>query len=924
MLRCSSCSAEVPVGSRFCPSCAAPLASAAEYPADPELAPTEMAPEGGFGAPSSGRSNVTSSPSATARDGSRFLPGTLLAERYRIVGLLGRGGMGEVYRADDLKLGQAVALKFLPEVAESDEEWLTRFLNEVKIARQISNPNVCRVYDIGEVDGHHFLSMEYIDGEDLSSLLRRIGRLPQDKAIQIARQVCAGLAAAHDQGILHRDLKPANVMIDGRGNAKITDFGLAGLAASIAGAEVGSGTPAYMAPEQLAGREVSVSSDVYSLGLVLYELVTGKQAFKADSLAELSRLQQEEAPSSLSSVVEGIDPAVERVILRCLEKEPGDRPASALAVAAALPGGDPLAVALAAGETPSPELVAEAGASGGLEPPVAVACLTLFLIALGVLVGLSGKVHLVRRVTLETPPEVLEAKARDVVRAAGYEDSPADSLYAFLANEEYIRHLRDLEPTRERWSVLGNAQPAGVRFAYRQSPRLLVRRWAKIGHWLDDPPPTLPGMVEVRLDLEGRLLSFSAVPPRRVDAGEVPAIEPDWAPLFAAAGFDRRALTPVDPVWLPPVYADRRAAWEGVYPEAPETSIRVEAAAYRGRPLAFYVIEPWTRAVSAASPATGAGDASDRGFWAQAPDVLIPLVVVLALVGSGLVALRNIRLGRGDRRTALRFALYLGGVLLVLFLGAHHIPSSAELGLFFDYLASALLYSGLVYVFYLALEPYFRRLWPRMLVSWVRLMGGRLRDPLVGRDLLVGSLYGAGVALIGGLMRWAPELLGVRGYGFGADAWAMASLRGLREAIAALASVHAFNLYLVFLGIVVFLVLRLLLRRTWIAVAVTTVFNLVGFYPGAGHPLPYVIAVLMIVGLFWLVLFRFGLLPVLVGSAVQNLLDEFPLTFDLTAWYGQVTLLVLPVVVAVALWGFRVALAGRALFRDEILAGASK
>ncbi len=211
-----------------------------------------------------------------------------------------------------------------------------------------------------------------------------------------------------------------------------------------------------------------------------------------------------------------------------------------------------------------------------------------------------------------------------------------------------------------------------------------------------------------------------------------------------------------------------------------------------------------------------------------------------------------------------------------------------------------------------------------MLVSWVRLMGGRLRDPLVGRDLLVGSLYGAGVALIGGLMRWAPELLGVRGYGFGADAWAMASLRGLREASAALASVHAFNLYLVFLAIVMFLVLRLLLRRTWIAVAVTTVFNLVGFYPGAGHPLPYVIAVLMAVGLFWLVLFRFGLLPVLVGSAVQNLLDEFPLTFDLTAWYGHVTLLVLPVVVAVALWGFRVALAGRALFRDEILAGASK
>src|SRR4029077_4221593 len=130
---------------------------------------------------------------------------------------------------------------------------LQRFLNEVKIARQISHPNVCRVYDVGDVDWRHYISMEYVDGEDLASLLRRIGRLPQDKAVQISRELCLGLAAAHEQGILHRDLKPANVMIDGRGRAKIADFGLASLAEDVAGAEVGVGTPAYMAPEQRAG-----------------------------------------------------------------------------------------------------------------------------------------------------------------------------------------------------------------------------------------------------------------------------------------------------------------------------------------------------------------------------------------------------------------------------------------------------------------------------------------------------------------------------------------------------------------------------------------------------------------------------------------------------------------------------------------------
>ena len=141
--------------------------------------------------------------------------------------LLGRGGMGEVYRADDLTLDQPVALKFLPEATARDEAALERFHNEVRIARRISHPNVCRIYDIGQADGLVFLSMEYVDGEDLGSLLRRIGRLPYDKALEIARKLCAGLAAAHGKGVLHRDLKPANVMLNGEGEVVIMDFGLA-------------------------------------------------------------------------------------------------------------------------------------------------------------------------------------------------------------------------------------------------------------------------------------------------------------------------------------------------------------------------------------------------------------------------------------------------------------------------------------------------------------------------------------------------------------------------------------------------------------------------------------------------------------------------------------------------------------------------
>ena len=200
--------------------------------------------------------------------------------------------MGEVYRADDLTLGQPVALKFLPDEAARDQGLLERFKNEVRIARRVSHPNVCRVYDVGDVEGHTFFTMEYVDGEDLASLLRRIGRLPEDKALDIARQLCAGLAAAHAKGVLHRDLKPANIMLDGRGQVVITDFGLAGVADQIQGAEVRSGTPAYMAPEQLAGKEVSTRSDIYSLGLVLYEVFTGKRAF-AEKPAERERAATE-------------------------------------------------------------------------------------------------------------------------------------------------------------------------------------------------------------------------------------------------------------------------------------------------------------------------------------------------------------------------------------------------------------------------------------------------------------------------------------------------------------------------------------------------------------------------------------------------------------------------------------------------------
>ncbi len=293
----------------------------------------------------------------TPAPANRFAPGSIIAGRYRLVAMLGKGGMGEVYRAEDLTLDQPVALKFLPDTVAADAVHLAQFHNELRVARQVSHKNVCRLYDLGEADGRRFLTMEYIDGEDLASLLRRIGRLPEDKAIELSRQICAGLAAAHDRGVLHRDLKPANVMVDGAGNARITDFGLA-VAADDANA-IHAGTPQYMAPELLAPPslqssdggavppQATVKSDLYALGLVLFEIFTGRRAFEAKTTADLIKAHESGPLTTPSSVVRDLDPAVERLIMRCLEREPARRPASALAVAAALPGGDPLAAALA-------------------------------------------------------------------------------------------------------------------------------------------------------------------------------------------------------------------------------------------------------------------------------------------------------------------------------------------------------------------------------------------------------------------------------------------------------------------------------------------------------------------------------------------------------------------------------------------------
>jgi hypothetical protein len=909
MTKCPACLKDIPDERSACPFCGTTLGES--------LTPTQLLPDSASrkGEAAGRKASSTfarSSSSFDSIDNARFTPGTTLIERYRIVSLLGRGGMGEVYRADDLKLGQPVALKFLPEALSTDGAALARFHREVRVARQVSHRNVCRVYDIGEVAGQHFLSMEFIRGEELASLLRRIGRLPADKAVEIARQICAGLSAAHDNNVLHRDLKPANVMIDADGNVRITDFGLAGLAEEIRSEELRAGTPAYMAPEQLAGEAVSIKSDIYSLGLVLYEVFTGKRVFEASSLDELLRLRKSNTrPTTPSSIVKEIDPLAERVILRCLQKDPKDRPASALQVAAALPGGDPLQAALAAGETPSPEMVAAAQKEGALSPAVALTLLISVLGLFALACFISKPISLYRLVPLEKSPEVLSERARDITRKLGYNQPPADSTYGMYPDRAYLQHVTENDSTRTRWDKLATGQPPAFYFWYRQSPRYLeTASGGPIS--VMDPPETVSGMVMVLLDTQGQLRRFTAVPPQREEAqrAEDATRAPDWSSLFMEAGFDPASFQRVESTWVPPHAHDRREAWDGSYPANPQVLIHVEAATYRGKPVYFEVVNPWDQPIRQQE---GLESTNDKIIT-----VVVVTVFVLVLIGSALLAVKNLRLGRGDRKGAFRLALFFFTArMLIWIFDAHHIWSIDEFLVFIEYLKAALFPACFLWLIYIALEPYVRRRWPEGIISWSRLLAGGFRDPLVGRDILIGALFGVVLIVNNYLADLVPKWLGQPPNKPFIDGQKML---GMRTFITDLNELLTSTLFVSFIFLFLLVFLFIILRRKWLAALAGWIFYacLLSLALGDKATISLLFAItasLLIVG----VLYRYGLLAMISAMFFFHAWVFLPITTELSAWYAGDFVLALAIYIALAFYSFYISLAGQPLFRGNLL-----
>jgi serine/threonine-protein kinase len=418
-------------------------------------------------------------------------------------------------------------------------------------------------------------------------------------------------------------------------------------------------------------------------------------------------------------------------------------------------------------------------------------------------------------------------------------------------------------------------------------------------------------MANVSLDSRGRLLAFEGVPPQTVAPQEPAPAHFDWSRLFAEAGLDPSSFRQVESVWVPPHPFDERVAWEGTYPGQPEAAtVRVEAAAFRGRPVYYQLIDPWNQPTRQAQTPQPAG--------VRILQAVIVVLFFVILCGAGLLARHNLHLGRGDRRGALRLA---GFVLLTTMgswlISTHHVPVLGdEFANFVMALASCSLLSGMLWLVYVALEPYVRRRWPGRIIAWNRLLAGDWRDPLVGRDVLLGAFFGCALMMLGYAQALAPGWMGLPP--ISPLPIYLGGLKGFQYVPSLLAS-QVLN-SLLFSATLMFLLLLLTIvtRRERVAVALLGLI-LVPFFFGSGSLLLDVSVGAVVSAVTLFVLLRFGMLALVFMEFFLLFFSFYPVTTDFNAWYAGTAAFGAALGVALILYGLKTSLAGQPLFRGSLL-----
>jgi hypothetical protein len=503
---------------------------------------------------------------------------------------------------------------------------------------------------------------------------------------------------------------------------------------------------------------------------------------------------------------------------------------------------------------------------------------------------------------LPKPPDVLEERAREIARHLGWADPPSDSARWFSRDYAYLSHLaRTGKPRWARDLAAGWWKPAS--FVYRQSPRPLVPANADGEVRSADPPLDVTGMLTFVLDPEGRLRSFVAIPPQALPPAAAAPAPPAWDTLFSEAGLDVKSFAASEPVWLPPVPFDSIAGFSGPMPGGGGATLHVVAAAFRGRPVSFEIVAPWSDPSRDASQAVA--------FRARLNDAAFFAGVLFVTAAAAWFARRNARLGRGDRRGAARLG---AGVFVVSFaygiLALHPDLFGTFQSLVVILFTPAGL-AGIAWTLYLAFEPYFRRHFPDLLVSWTRLVGGRFGDPLVGRDVLGGLLLGCASFLLLVAVNAAPAFLASGGQTpVFFDAQTLDGVRGV--AANAMGRLVATLMQTLFSTAILF-VGTLLLRRRPLAIGALWAFSF-ALNAGRENALLEIPAGALAAAFIVVALLRFGFVGLGAQFVMRNMLASVPLTLDLSAWYAGYGLFFVLVVLALAAWGFWAARGGGPLF----------